>query len=60
MCKYCKSKDYASIYIPNKRGDIIYIAMDYLYFDNSEGEHSNGILKINFCPMCGRKLKKGE
>lgn len=27
-----------------------------LYFDNSSREYARGYAKINYCPMCGRKL----
>lgn len=29
-----------------------------LGFDNSEGEYAEGFVKINYCPMCGRDLRK--
>lgn len=29
-----------------------------LGFDNSEGEYAEGFAKINYCPMCGRDLRK--
>jgi hypothetical protein len=27
-----------------------------LYFDNSSWEYARGYIKINYCPICGRKL----
>lgn len=27
-----------------------------LYFDNLSREYARGYIKINFCPICGRKL----
>lgn len=27
-----------------------------MMFDNSDGKEIAGAVKINFCPMCGRKL----
>lgn len=27
-----------------------------LYFDNSSLEYARGYIKINYCPICGRKL----
>ena len=29
----------------------------YISFDNSCGEYCAGAAEINYCPMCGRKLK---
>lgn len=29
-----------------------------LGFDNSEGEYAEGFVKINYCPICGRDLRK--
>lgn len=29
----------------------------YLTFNNSSGEYSDGIVAIQYCPLCGRKLK---
>lgn len=29
-----------------------------LYFDNSSREYARGYIKINYCPICGRKLVK--
>jgi len=29
----------------------------YLAFNNSSGEYSDGIVAIQYCPLCGRKLK---
>lgn len=29
-----------------------------LGFDNSEGEYAEGFVKIKYCPMCGRDLRK--
>lgn len=31
-----------------------------LGFDNSEGEYAECFVKINYCPMCGRDLRKGN
>lgn len=29
-----------------------------LYFDNSSWEYARGYVKVNFCPICGRKLRE--
>ena len=29
-----------------------------LYFDNSSREYARGYIKINYCPMCGKKLRE--
>lgn len=29
-----------------------------LHFDNSSREYARGYVKINYCPICGRKLVK--
>ena len=30
----------------------------FLSYDNSAREYGRGLLKIAYCPMCGRKLEK--
>ena len=32
----------------------------YLAWDNSSGEYAEMAVDINYCPMCGEKLNKGE
>lgn len=31
-----------------------------LYFDNSSWEYARGYIKINYCPICGRKLEPSD
>lgn len=60
MCKYCNNVDYTSIHIPNEDNDILYIVDNYLYFNTSLGRYEDSKVEIKYCPMCGKKLKKGE
>jgi len=59
MCKYCNNVECVAIHIPNEENDILYIVDNYLYFNNSY-KYVDSKAKIKYCPMCGRKLKKGE
>lgn len=36
----------------------IYLEDNTITFDNSDGSRMSGAFKINFCPMCGRKLEE--
>lgn len=50
------SKDYE---LNEVNGIILVIDEDKenrLYFDNSSWEYARGYIKINYCPICGRKL----
>lgn len=63
MCKYCKgNKNYNSVPIINNKFigiQLKYGEMDISHLDeNGYSEHS--FTSINYCPMCGRKLLKGE
>lgn len=40
----------------NREG--INIVGDVLFYDNSGGEYIRDTVKINYCPICGRKLKE--
>lgn len=67
MCKFCKDIgigipkwDFCNENSPNYSGiaiDICNIADNpSLAFTNSAGEYRSGYIKINYCPICGRKL----
>ncbi len=63
MCKYCSTKSFddyifhtEDLRIPDKYGYELYIVGNEIHFDNSDDEYSEGVAKINYCPMCGRKL----
>lgn len=58
--KRTKSISYSRDYELNEvNGMILVLDEDRenrLYFDNSSWEYARGYIKINYCPMCGRKL----
>lgn len=58
--KRTKSIAYSRDYELNEvNGMILVIDEDRenrLYFDNSSWEYARGYIKINYCPICGRKL----
>lgn len=63
VCKYCERfYDIVTSYKKNKesdRGFDIFIDGNYLcysYFDNKKQTGSQGVKKIKYCPMCGKKL----
>lgn len=33
---------------------------EYLAFDNSSGEYAEQMVKISFCPMCGKRIEPKE
>lgn len=54
-----KSISYSRDYELNEVNGIILVNEDeenQLYFDNSSWEYARGYIKINYCPICGRKL----
>lgn len=59
MCEYCKNKVNKSIaYIQTEKANVeVVIINGHLYV--SLNSHGYGT-KIDFCPMCGRKLTKEE
>ena len=57
--KRTKNISYSRDYELNEVNGIILVNEDEenrLYFDNSSWEYARGYVKINFCPICGRKL----
>ena len=62
ICKYCHadSEGYR-LRLPTEK-HTINLAIDYFHVTGWCIENKNGQvrLKINFCPMCGRELKKEE
>jgi len=59
MCEYCEP--YKEIFIDGENGDACITKNGELVaFPNTDFEVRAVHLKINFCPMCGRKLENGE
>lgn len=53
MCEFCNGKKK----IIDCKGNLaLFGAENNMIFDNSDGKEVAGAVKINFCPMCGRKL----
>lgn len=62
-CPYChveKGHNYPRLFECNVREADASIDLDEnkISFDNSDGHFIYGEFKINFCPICGRKLEK--
>lgn len=55
MCDFCCGK-YKKIENGFNEEEIYLDENNDLCFDNSEHEYGIGIIKINYCPFCGRKL----
>lgn len=63
MCKYCDLVSGDEIDIGDNQNQTLYIErhnnnfsiVTHLYNNEEEDE-----ISINFCPMCGRKLKEGD
>ena len=53
MCDFCRNKKKI---IDGKGNLVLFGAENNMIFDNSDGKEVAGAVKINFCPMCGRKL----
>jgi hypothetical protein len=53
MCDFCRNKKKI---IDCKGNLVIFGAENNMIFDNSDGKEVAGAVKINFCPICGRKL----
>ena len=53
MCDFCRNKKKI---IDGKGNLVIFGAGNNMMFDNSDGKKIAGAVKINYCPMCGRKL----
>lgn len=60
-CKFCHSdKDRNTDLFDCKNDDCcasIDLDENKITFDNSDGHFMYGEFKINYCPMCGRKLE---
>lgn len=53
MCDFCRNKKKI---IDGKGNLVLFGAENNMIFDNSDGKEVAGVVKINFCPICGRKL----
>lgn len=56
MCDFCCGK-YKKIKNGFNEEEIYLDENDNLCFDNSGHEYGMGIIKINYCPLCGKKLE---
>lgn len=55
MCKYCEG--YEPEVIVSDPYNVLMLKADELYFLSQEGDDDYELSgKINYCPMCGRKL----
>ena len=58
--KRTKSISYSRDYELNEVNGMILVldedGENRLYFDNSSWEYARGYIKINYCPICGKKL----
>ena len=53
MCDFCRNKKK----IIDGKGNLVFFgAENNMMFDNSDGKEIVGDVKINYCPICGRKL----
>ena len=55
MCEFCS---YKKKIIDGKGNSVLFGAENNMIFDNSDGKEVAGVVKINYCPICGRKLVK--
>ena len=59
-CPYCHNLDGhgTNLFECNNRNADASIELDEnaISFDNSDGHYTYGMFKINYCPICGRKL----
>ena len=55
MCEFCDGKKKI---IDGKGNSVLFGAENNMIFDNSDGKEVAGVVKINYCPICGRKLVK--
>lgn len=53
MCDFCRNKKKI---IDGKGNLVLFGAENNMIFDNSDGKEVAGAVKINYCPICGRKL----
>ena len=53
MCEFCS---YKKKIIDGKGNSVLFGAENNMIFDNSDGKEVAGVVKINYCPICGRKL----
>lgn len=53
MCDFCRNKKKI---IDGKGNLVLFGSENNMIFDNSDGKEVAGSVKINFCPICGRKL----
>lgn len=71
MCEFCKKIeigipkwDFCNEKSPNYSGIAIEIRNitnnPSLVFTNSADEYGSGYIKINYCPICGRKLVEDD
>jgi hypothetical protein len=71
MCKYCEKRvnnkkitdidndkeDWLEVILQGYSGNMIYVELDGT---DNDGYKTCDFFKINYCPMCGRKLREEE
>ena len=57
MCKYCR--DYTQK-VYNYRNDKSWFSMYEHYLEVVSNEERIEVFKINYCPMCGRKINEAK
>lgn len=54
-CKLCQGNGY----VVDKKDVRVFLDLEYLCFEyNKRDVGGQGVKKIKFCPMCGRRLKE--
>lgn len=57
-CEFCTKKFYKDTYVGATLQLNISWSRCSLIWDNSAKEYPAGSMKINYCPVCGRKLEE--
>ena len=57
MCNFCLNKKKI---IDGKGNLVLFGSENNLMFDNSDGKEIAGAVKINYFPICGRKLVEDD
>lgn len=67
MCEYCNKnkekmiclvKSFGKLNINSKDTLELVIYGNLIFLGDTEDRYDTGVLKINYCPMCGIKLKE--
>lgn len=69
MCEYCNKRDnnkkqinidndfkeFYRVFFPSNQHPLLLIELDA---EDKDGYKATGYFRINYCPMCGRKIEK--